>query len=72
MRSNYLLKYITEGKIGGGIEVRGGRGRRRRQLLDGFKEKMEYCKLKEEALDRTRWRTGCGRSCGHVARQTEV
>ena len=28
-------------------------GRRCKQLLDEVKEKIEYCKLKEEALDRT-------------------
>ena len=27
-------------------------GRRRKQLLEDIKEKREYCKLKEEALDR--------------------
>jgi hypothetical protein len=35
----------------------GRRGRRRKQLLDDLKEKRRYCKLKEEALDRTLWRT---------------
>jgi hypothetical protein len=33
-----LLKYITEGKIEGRIEVAERRGRRRKQLLDDFKE----------------------------------
>ena len=28
-------------------------GRRRKQLLDDFKEKRAYCKLQDEALDRT-------------------
>ena len=28
-----------------------------------------YWKLKEEAVDRTVWRTGCGRGCGPVVRQ---
>jgi hypothetical protein len=27
------------------------RGRRRKQLLDGLKERRGYCKLKREALD---------------------
>jgi hypothetical protein len=35
----------------------GGRGRGRKQLLDDLKEKRRYWKLKEEALDRTLWRT---------------
>ena len=29
-----------------------------------------YWKLKQEAVDRTLWRTGCGRGCGLVVRQT--
>ena len=40
-------------KIEGRTEVTLRRGRRRRQLLDGLKEKRGYWKLKEEALDRT-------------------
>jgi hypothetical protein len=45
------------------------RGRRSKQLLDDLKEKRRYCKLKEEALDRTVWRTGFGRGYGPVVRQ---
>jgi hypothetical protein len=45
----------------GGIEVTGGQGRRRTKLLDDLKERRGYCNLKEEALDRTMWRAGCGR-----------
>ena len=45
-------------------------GRRRKQLLDDLKERRMYCKLKEEAPDRTLWRTRFGRDCGHVVRQT--
>jgi hypothetical protein len=37
--------------------VTGRRGRKRKQILDGLKEKKKYWKLKEEALDRTMWRT---------------
>jgi hypothetical protein len=33
-----LLKYVIKGKIKGGIEVTGRQGRRRKQLLDGFKK----------------------------------
>ena len=36
----------------------GRRGRRRKQLLDDLQEKRGYCKLKDEALDCTVWRTG--------------
>ena len=44
-------------------------GRRRKQLLDDFKEKRCYCKLKEEALDRALWRLRCGRGYRSVVRQ---
>ena len=50
---NCLLQRVIEGKIKGGIEVTGKRGRRRRKLLDDFKERRGYSHLKEEALDRT-------------------
>jgi hypothetical protein len=42
----------------------GRRGRRRKQLLDELKETRGYWKLKEEALDRTLWRTRFGRRYG--------
>ena len=48
----------------------GRRGRRRRKLLDDLKERRGYCRLKEEALDRTVWRVACGRRFGPVVRQT--
>jgi hypothetical protein len=49
----------------------GRRGRRRKQLLDDLKEKRGYWELKEEALDRTVWRTRFGRGYGRVVRQTK-
>jgi len=50
--------------------VTGRRGRRRcKQLLDGLKEKREYCKLKGKALERTLWRSGFGRCYEPAARQ---
>jgi hypothetical protein len=49
-------------------ELTGRRGRRRKQLLGNVKEKSRHCKLKEEALDRTLWRTGFGRDYGSVVR----
>jgi hypothetical protein len=61
---------MIEGKLEGRIEMTGRRERRRNQLLDDLKEKRRYCKLKEEALDRTLWRTGCRRGYGPVVRQT--
>jgi hypothetical protein len=59
-----------EGKIEGRIDVTGRRGRRRKQLLDFFKETGVYWELKEEALDRTLWRAVFGRVCGPFVRQT--
>ena len=50
-----------------------GRQRRRcKQLLDGLRETREHWTLKEEALDRSLWRTRFGRGCGPVVRQTMV
>jgi hypothetical protein len=70
LRRNYVLKHVTEGQIEGRIEVTGRRGSRRKQLLDDLKEKRGYCKLKEDAVDHTQWRTRFGRGYGLVARQT--
>jgi hypothetical protein len=70
LRGNCLLRQVIEGKIKGGIEVIGRRGRRRRKLLDDLKERRGYSYLKEEALDRTIWTAGFGRSFGPVVRQT--
>jgi hypothetical protein len=66
LRRNSLLQQVIEGKIKGEIEVTGGRGRRRRKLLDDLKERKGYSHLKEEALDRSMWRAGFG----PVVRQT--
>jgi len=67
---NCLLQRVIEGKIKGGIEVTGRRGRKRRKLLDDLKERRGYCHLKEEALDRTMWRARFGRGFGPVVRQS--
>jgi hypothetical protein len=61
---------VIEGKLQGRIEMTGRQGRRRKQLLDDVKEKRRYWILKEEALDRTLWRTRYGRGYGPVVRQT--
>jgi hypothetical protein len=71
LRRNCVLKRIIEGKIEGRIKVM-GRQRRCKQLLVYLKEKRVYWKLKEEALDRTIWRTRFGRGYGPVVRQTTV
>jgi hypothetical protein len=60
----------VNGKIEGRIEMMERQGRRREQLLDDLKEIRGHCKLEEEALDRTFWRSGFGRGCGPVGRQT--
>ena len=71
LRRNCLLQRVIEEKIkGGGIEVTGRRGRKRRKLLDDLKERRGYSHLKEEALDRTMWRAPFGRGFGPVVRQT--
>jgi hypothetical protein len=64
--------YVTsliEGTLEGRIEVTARGGRRRKKLLDNLKGKTGHWKLKEEALDRTLWRTCFGRDCGPVVRQ---
>jgi hypothetical protein len=70
LSGNCLLKHVIEGKLEGRIEMTGRRRRRRKQLLDDLKEKERYCKLKEEALDRTLWRTRFGRGYGPIVIQT--
>jgi hypothetical protein len=63
-----LRRQVIEGKIKGGMEVTGRRGRRRRKLLNDLKERRGYSHLKEEALDRTMWRARFWRGFGPVVR----
>ena len=70
LRRNCLLQRVIEGKIKGGIEVTGRRGRRHRKLLDDLKERRGYSHLKEEALERPMWRARFGRGFGPFVRQT--
>ena len=63
-------KRVIEGKIKGGIEVTGRRGRRRRKLLNDLNERRGYSHLKKETLYRTMWRARFGRGFGPVVRQT--
>jgi len=51
------------------MEVKRRQGRRRRKLLDGFKDRRGYSHLKEEALDRTMCRNHFGGGFGPVVRQ---
>jgi hypothetical protein len=59
LRRNCLLKDGIEGKVLGKAEGTGRRGRRPEELLDDLKETRSYWNLKEDALDRTVWRTRC-------------
>jgi hypothetical protein len=61
VRRNCLLQQVIEGKIKGGIRVKGKRGRKRRNLLEDLKERRRYSHLKEKALDREMWRARFGR-----------
>jgi hypothetical protein len=45
------------------------RGRRRKQLVDDLGDRRWYSHLKEEALNRTKWRNRFGRGCGPVVWQ---
>jgi hypothetical protein len=67
---NCLLQQVIEGKVKGGIEGTGRRGRGLRKLLNDLKERRGYSNLNTEALDRTVWRAGFGRGFGPVVRQT--
>ena len=64
-----ILQQVIEGKIKGQIEVTRRRGRRRKKLLDDFKNRRGYRQLKEEALDRTTWKNRFGRGFGPVVWQ---
>jgi hypothetical protein len=70
LRRNCLVKPLVNGKLEEVIEQTGRRGTRSKQLLDVLKEIRGYWKLKQEALDRTVWRTGFGIGCELVVRQT--
>jgi hypothetical protein len=67
LRRNCLLKQVTEGKIKGRIEVT----RRRKKSLDDLRDRRGYSHLKEEALDRIKWRNRFGRGCGPVVCLTD-
>ena len=45
------------------------RGRKRKKLLDEFKDRRGYSDLKEEALDRTVWRNRFRGGFGPVVRE---
>jgi hypothetical protein len=72
LRRKCLLKYTVEGKIEGRIVLKVTWGRRRKKTLHDLKKTIGWSKSKEEALDRTVWRTRFGRGCGPVVRRTMV
>jgi hypothetical protein len=61
-----LLEQVIEEKMKGQIEVTRRRGRRHKKLLDDLGDRRGYSYLKEEALDRIKWRNRFGRGCGPV------
>jgi hypothetical protein len=69
LRRNCFLKQVIGGKTKGRIEVTRRRGRRHKQLLDDLGDRRGYSHLKEEALDRIKWRNRFGRGCGPVVWQ---
>ena len=69
LHRNCLLKHVIEGKIKGEMEVTRRRGRRRKKLLDDFKDRRGYSHLKVEALDRTMWKNRLRGGFGPVIRQ---
>ena len=68
-RRNCLLKQVIEGKIKGEMEVTRRRGIRRKKRLDDLKDRRGYSHLKEDALDRTMWRSRFRGGFGLVVRQ---
>jgi hypothetical protein len=67
LRRNCLIRQVIEGKIKGEMEVTRRRGRRRKKLLDDFREWRGYSHLKEEALNRTMWRDSFGGGIGDLS-----
>jgi hypothetical protein len=66
LRRNCLVKQVIEGKIEGQKQVTRRRGRRRKKLLDDLGDRRGYSHLKEEAVDRIKWRNRFGKGCGPV------
>jgi hypothetical protein len=66
LHRNCLLKQVIEGKLKGQIEATRTRGRRCTKLLDDLGDRRGNSHLKEEALDRTKWKNHFGRGFGPV------
>ena len=71
LHTNCLIKHVIEGNIERVIEIRRKRGIRHEQLPDDLKENRGHCEWKEEAVDRTLWRTPFGRCYGPLVRQSK-
>jgi small nuclear ribonucleoprotein (snRNP)-like protein len=61
LHRNCFLKHVIERKIEGRDRSDGKTGRRCKQVLDKFKEKRVYLKLKKDTLERTVRRSRFGR-----------
>jgi len=66
--TNFLLKHVIEEETERRIEGKRRLGRRRKDLLDRVNKENGYWNVKEEALDRSAWRTLYGRGYGSVVR----
>jgi hypothetical protein len=70
LRRNCPLQHTIKEKLKVLLEVTGIQGRRSKQLLDNFKDRREFWKLKEEAQDRCLWGRRLGQGYGPAVRQT--
>jgi hypothetical protein len=70
LHRNCLLKHIIEGTIEEEMEVTGIQGRRCKHIQGDLRNER-IMELIGEALDRTVCRTGFGRGCGPLVRQTK-
>jgi hypothetical protein len=70
LRTNCLLKDVTDRTVEGRVEVTEKREGRRKWLLDDLKETREFWKLIEGPLALNPWRNRCARGYGSVVRQT--
>jgi hypothetical protein len=68
---NCIAKHVSDVKIEVNTSRMKRREKKRKHMLDDFKEKKVYWILKEEALDRTLWRTRFGMFYAPAARQTK-
>ena len=68
LRHRVTPKHFIEENIKGRVEVTWRRGRRRKQILDGFKKTLHW-KMTEEGPDRALCRNDFGRFYGQFVRQ---